>query len=75
MKTNIKGKIEVVIEEINVEEGEYEIHYKYSFDGKIWESDVYGSDFEGWTIKEWEKELKNGEAIKTVMQHVAESIE
>ena len=75
MKVNIKGQIKVVITEINVDYGEYEIHYKYSFDGKVWESDLYGSDFDGWTIKEWEKELKNGEAIKLIMQQVAENIE
>jgi len=74
MKTNIKGSIKVVIHGIDVNEGEYEIYYKYSFDGKIWEEDMYGSDFEGWTIKEWEKELKDGEALKLVYEEIVNNL-
>lgn len=73
MKTKIKGKIEVEITEINVfDENYYEIHYTYTLDGKNWKSNIYESDFEGWTKKQWLDTLKTGEALKYIYQEIVE---
>lgn len=68
-----KIKLEIEIIEINVEEDFFEIHYKYSFNGKKWESDMLDSDYDnGLSIKLWKKELEKGEAMNLVFQKIAE---
>lgn len=53
-------KLEIKIEEVNVDDGFYEVHYKYRINGKEWENDMYDSDFDnGKSDKEWKKELEN----------------
>ncbi len=74
-KVRISGQIKVTIDEINVDDGGYEIHFKYSTFGNKWESDMYSSDFDGWTTKEWERELKQGEAIKLALQQVVDNLD
>lgn len=66
-------KLQIIIEEINVDDGYYEVHYKYSFDGKKWKTDMYDSDFDnGLSDKVWKKELEKGEAMRSVLQKIAE---
>jgi len=68
-----KLKLEISINEINVEDGFYEVHYSYSINGKAKESDMYDSDFEnGMSDKEWKKELESGYAIKVALGKIAE---
>lgn len=69
-KVNIRGSIEVIIDEINVSDCEYEIHYRYRRDCGEWHSDMYGSDFEGHTKAQWLRILKNDEAFRLVMEEV-----
>lgn len=70
----IKAKIEIIIDKIIVDEGAYGIHYKYSSDGKSWESGAYGSDFEGHSIKEWKEILMKSEAVAIIMQRIADNL-
>jgi hypothetical protein len=65
-------KLEIKIDDIEVEDGYYTICYSYRFDGKKWKEGEYNSDFDGWTDKEWKKELGQGEALRRVLQEIAE---
>jgi hypothetical protein len=69
-------KLEVKIEEINVDDGFYEVHYKYRVNGKKWETDMYDGDFDnGMSDKLWKKELEKGVAMESVLQKISEEIE
>lgn len=71
---NTKLKLELEIDNIKVEDGNYSFSYHYTLNGKR-KSKYYGSDYEGWTEKQWKKALENGEALKTALQEIAEDFE
>ena len=71
MKNKLKLEIEIL--KIDVEDREFEIHYRYSFDEGEWKTDIYGSDYDnGSSPKKWKKELENGIALQGVLQRIAE---
>lgn len=71
-----KLKLQIEILEIDVNDGFYEIHFKYSIDGKKWKTDVYDSDFDnGLSDRLWKKELEKKVAMETVLQKITEEIE
>lgn len=71
-----KLKLQIEIIEINVDDGYYEIHFKYSIDGKKWKNDMYDGDFDnGMSDKLWKKELEKSIAMETVLQKLAEELE
>jgi len=71
-----KLKLQIEILEISVDDGFYEIHYKYTLDGKKWENDMYSGDFDnGMNDRLWKKELEKGVAMETVLQKIAEEFE
>ena len=71
---NTKLKLELEIDNIEVEDGYYSFSYHYTLNGKRKSKD-YESDYEGWTEKQWTKELERGEALKTALQKIAEDFE
>ena len=66
----LKTSFEVEITKIEVDDGYYTINYRYRRDGKGWKKDIYDSDFDGRSDKEWQKELENGVALENILQHL-----
>ncbi len=66
----LKQTIEIYIDKIEVDEFYYDIDYHYLIDGKMKKGNI-NSDYEGWTIKEFEKYLKNGGALKSVLEEIS----
>lgn len=66
---NDKLKLEIEICDIDVGESYYSIAYLYTINGKKKKGNLDG-DFDTWTIQDWEKELKNGEALRIVLQEI-----
>lgn len=69
-------KLQIKITEINVNDGYYEIHYKYCFNSIKWHTDMYESDFEnGMSDRVWKKELEKRVAMENVLQKIAEEFQ
>lgn len=70
-KGNSKLKLEIEIDNIEVKDSYYSFDYLYTLNGKQKKAS-YGSDYGGWTRKQWKEMLFGGEAIRIALQEVAE---
>ena len=70
----MKKTIEIEIRDIKVDERYYSFEYIVKISGKKIFQDLYESDYEGWTIKEFRKHLKSNGALAIVCEIIGESL-
>lgn len=70
--SKLKLSLEIEIKKIEVDEYYYNIDFIYIINGKP-KKGTYESDYDGWTIKEWEKELEKGEALALILQQISDN--
>lgn len=63
--------LNVKIKNIDVDEYYSTIEYTYTINGKQKKGE-HNEDYEGWGQKEWKKMLESGEALRVVLQDIAE---
>lgn len=63
-------ELKILIDKIEVDEFYYTIDYTYYWNGKE-KKESYESDYEGWSKSDFKKHLRDGGAIKIVLEQIA----